>query len=1020
MKNKDLRIFKWLLLSLFVTLAMTPSLHAQTTVIQKEFYGEQADNIVSGARYVLEGNGTSFPSVVKFNENEGIPYYQFMPWLRENFNLPLGVDFTLLQSDELREGFSIDRYAQTYQGFPIDLGWMNVKIQDGNVTAFFGNVYDISASPSGTVLSEKAALQKATDFVGASSYAWESDFWENNIKEKTGDPDATHYPEGILMWANSNNGFRLAFSFEIHPADHHFRKRVIVDAVNGKVLHSYQMESNCVAASVNTIFNGNRTIRTQAIAGPTFRLLDDCTSSNMRIRDWNTMRPGFPPANPLDITSASNTWTTNNQRFGGSVLWATRESRDYFFNVFGRDSYDDAGGDIDGYINAWFTCNPAPCSTQNNASMTFTGGIMRVGLGNGGTLNNSYGTLDIIAHEYTHAVTGSTSALVYQDESGAINESLSDIFGDAVERRSTGTNDWLVGGDRANGGLRSLMNPKAANDPDTYLGTNWAPTGAGQPDNGGVHTNSGVMNFWFYLLSVGGTGTNDNGNDYTIAGIGFDDAAKVAHRSNESYFGNNTNYAQARALSVMMAEDSFGVCSFQAVQVENAWYAVGVGGAPKVPMGQSGVLSGTCSGANFVVDLDTTVTPVTGGMSYSWFAIYPPGISGGAGAGFTDKINETLTNSTGNTLTVIYTVTPSLGGCTGAPYVLAKPIHPTPTGANLTRSAICSDNPFSVNLQNRITNNVLSTFTWTVNYNGMTGGSGNCNSSCGNVISETLENIQTGTKNAVYTVTPTSMNGCVGSNFTVTQPYWPEPKGSNGTETGVCSGDQFSINLQSYIINTIAADFTWTANYNGLTGGAGAGATTQNLTETLTNPSLTQIIEAEYTITPRSEAHNCVGDDYVVKQPVYPRPPKLAPFQCPVNNLGCDEINIFYCQDVPPVPPSDWIKGPLAVNANYQDSPPMPSPNTLKWYADAARITGRDLLPCPFPTPMFPMSITTGCPRSTIGTAKDPLSGSGLRSGPLPKLDFQPQVSICEGAQYRSWCGMPVTCDMVAQTYLLL
>jgi hypothetical protein len=211
--------------------------------------------------------------------------------------------------------------------------------------------------------------------------------------------------------------------------------------------------------------------------------------------------------------------------------------------------------------------------------MSFTGGTMKVGLGSSGTLANSWSSVDIIGHEYSHAVTGSSSQLVYQGESGALNESFSDIFGEMIENYVEGSNDWLMGDDRTDGAIRSMSDPNDFGDPDTYLGTNWKNTCGACSDNGGVHSNSGVMNYWFYLLSVGGSGTNDNGDDFSISGIGKSSAGAIAFRNQTLKLSANSDYAAARAGAIQAAEDLFGSCSNEVKQTTNAWYAVGVGEA---------------------------------------------------------------------------------------------------------------------------------------------------------------------------------------------------------------------------------------------------------------------------------------------------------------------------------------------------------------------------------------------------------------------------------------------------------
>jgi PKD repeat protein len=172
----------------------------------------------------------------------------------------------------------------------------------------------------------------------------------------------------------------------------------------------------------------------------------------------------------------------------------------------------------------------------------------------------------------THGVTERSSGLAYQNESGALNESFSDIMGTCVEFYAKPTDaNWDIGEDV--GALRNMQNPKSHNQPDTYKGQQWY---TGTADNGGVHTNSGVQNRWFYILVSGAQGTNDIGSAYNVTGIGIDKAAKITYR-NLINLTSSSNYAASRAGALKAAKDLYGECSQEYLSTGNAWYAVGVG-----------------------------------------------------------------------------------------------------------------------------------------------------------------------------------------------------------------------------------------------------------------------------------------------------------------------------------------------------------------------------------------------------------------------------------------------------------
>jgi len=214
--------------------------------------------------------------------------------------------------------------------------------------------------------------------------------------------------------------------------------------------------------------------------------------------------------------------------------------------------------------------------------------------------NNLFSSLtapDVVAHEMGHGVTSFSADLIYSYESGALNESFSDIFGEVAERYMRGSNDWLMGAEftvrTGKTTLRNMSNPNdptaLTQQPDTYHGDFWY---YGSGDYGGVHYNSGVQNYWFYLLSEGGSGINDNGDAFNISGIGMAKAANIAYYNLTNYLGQTSQYADARAGAIQAAINLYGPGSDEALQTEAAWCAVGVGTCNNTPPPPP---SGNCS-----------------------------------------------------------------------------------------------------------------------------------------------------------------------------------------------------------------------------------------------------------------------------------------------------------------------------------------------------------------------------------------------------------------------------------------
>jgi thermolysin len=166
------------------------------------------------------------------------------------------------------------------------------------------------------------------------------------------------------------------------------------------------------------------------------------------------------------------------------------------------------------------------------------------------------GALDIAAHELTHGVTAATSNLIYLNESGALNESFSDIMGKATEffyhpaGPAPGQADYILGKDIVRGlspgapnGNRSLANPAAYGDPDHY---SKRFIGTPAQDNGGVHTNSGISNHAFYLAVEGGTNRTSG---LAVQGVGAanrEQMEKVFYRAFTVLMPANSTFSTAR------------------------------------------------------------------------------------------------------------------------------------------------------------------------------------------------------------------------------------------------------------------------------------------------------------------------------------------------------------------------------------------------------------------------------------------------------------------------------------------
>jgi gliding motility-associated-like protein len=316
----------------------------------------------------------------------------------------------------------------------------------------------------------------------------------------------------------------------------------------------------------NTKYRGVKPIVADSIGPDLFRLRESGRGGGIETFDMNR---GRKYSAAVDFIDSNNYWDNYNadlDEVAGDAHFGAEQTYDYFKSKFNRNSFDDNGAKIRSFIHYG----------NNYVNAFWNGFVMTYGDGNGKGIT-PLTTVDICGHEIAHAVTTYSAGLIYRNESGALNESFSDIFGNAIEWFADSTQfSWRMGEDimASKNGIRNMANPKTHRDPHTYKGQYWY---SGTGDNGGVHTNSGVQNYWFYLLCEGKTGTNDNNDNYQVDSIGIHKAEQIAYRNLTVYLTNSSDYEEARYYGIQSAGDLYGYCSKELEATTNAWYAVGVG-----------------------------------------------------------------------------------------------------------------------------------------------------------------------------------------------------------------------------------------------------------------------------------------------------------------------------------------------------------------------------------------------------------------------------------------------------------
>jgi Zn-dependent metalloprotease len=463
------------------------------------------------------------------------------------------------------------RAEHYFNEIPSELSTLILHEKKGQLLSINGDLVPESFFEGKALLTQEQAREKALQFMPANLYYWQDKNQNSILQQLTGNPDTTYFPTGKKIYCPKEfrleNRHRLAYKFNIYALEPLGGKSIYVDAENGEILASQDLILHTeVTGTAVTAYSGTRTMKTDSTAPGNYRLRE--INRGKGIETYN-MRKGTSYGAAVDFTDADNYWNNvnaNKDEAATDAHWGAEMTYDYFNNQHSRNSFDATGAKIVSYVHYG--------NNYNNAF--WNGSYMTYGDGNG-SLFTPLTALDVCGHEIAHAVTTYTANLVYSYESGALNESFSDIFGNTIEIWARPTKwSWRIGEDMtpSKNGIRSMANPNLFNHPKFYKGVSWY-SGAG--DNGGVHYNSGVQNYWYYLIANGGTGTNEKGWPFNIDSLGIIKAGKIAYRNLAVYLTKNSQYSDARTFSILSAADLYGQCSKEVIAVTNAWWVCGVG-----------------------------------------------------------------------------------------------------------------------------------------------------------------------------------------------------------------------------------------------------------------------------------------------------------------------------------------------------------------------------------------------------------------------------------------------------------
>jgi len=383
----------------------------------------------------------------------------------------------------------------------------------------------------------------------------------------------------VPVWFDAPGGLRPAFAI-IVEAGFDCRREVLIDALTGQVLKDLslvQTDGPAVGTGLD-LSNTSRTLGLYQI-GSTFFMTD--TRKDMFSQPMSQF-PNMPSGTITlinaghgmgdNLTHVTSPGATSWNSFKNAVSGANFAAQvyDYYRIRHDRQSIDGNKGTM------WLVVN-----FQNNFNNAFWNGkFMVFGNGDGSDFSDLAGSLDVTAHEMSHGVIENTAGLVYEFQSGALNEHFADAFGAATEFFARpGSANWLLGEDVTTPGiagdaLRNMQDPGAANvafggQQPTHMSEFRNLTSS--QDNGGVHINSGIPNRAFFLTS-------------TALDVGRSE--RIWYRALSQYLMRNSQFIDLRRGCIQAATDLFGGGSAEVTAVTNAMNTVGIldgSGTPAPP-----------------------------------------------------------------------------------------------------------------------------------------------------------------------------------------------------------------------------------------------------------------------------------------------------------------------------------------------------------------------------------------------------------------------------------------------------
>ena len=525
-----------------------------------------------------------------------LPVNSVHEWLAAKLGMRTNTDALLATGipTDAANGLHVTKLQQFYKGVKVEHGVVNITASNGNAIFIQLEYYPVADQLSTTpVINEATARQY--------------------LEKTTGIP-ATRLPAAepaslvIVRTYEDDSSVCLAWKIELTEPVTADAAYYYMNAATGKlVLKDAITKHSNVNGTAATRYSGVQQIVTDnggSDPAKPFRLRQLRNGHEIITLNFHgNEKIAQNVSRVTDYADNDNNWEstehagTANADACLDVHFNLQVNSDYWKIMHGRNSWDNALSPMISHVDVGIVCSTDTIPWEN-ASWTRT--HMSFGTGTFGEQippfcgknQKAFTSMDIVSHELAHGITQATSQLVYQWESGALNEGLSDIWGAVVEAytiaqypTAAGIKDpWVIGEEITlnNFGHRSLKDPRSRNNPSAYKDDKWKPGSKevciNDEDNCGVHTNSGVLGKWFYLISEGEVGVNSFSQPYNVTGMGMEKSARLAYLM-QLNLTPNASYSTAKAVSMQAATVLFGAASAEVSTVRSAWRAVRVDSA---------------------------------------------------------------------------------------------------------------------------------------------------------------------------------------------------------------------------------------------------------------------------------------------------------------------------------------------------------------------------------------------------------------------------------------------------------